>query len=126
MEKSTQQIGIVINSHYIAEQSLPEKEQFVFAYTIKIKNLGTKAAKLLTRHWVITDANGKVEEVHGEGVVGKQPYLNPGEEFQYTSGAILETPVGTMQGNYEMLTSEGIRFEAEIPVFRLSVPNLLH
>ena len=126
MENSAYQIGINIDTHYIEEQSLPEQEQFVFAYTIKIKNTGTKAAKLLTRHWIITDANGKVEEVHGEGVVGKQPYLNPGEEFVYTSGAILETPVGTMQGNYEMLSNEGIRFDAEIPVFRLSVPNLLH
>ena len=126
MEKQPYQIGVNIDTFYLEEQSLPEQEQFVFAYTIKIKNLGTKAAKLLTRHWIITDANGKVEEVHGEGVVGKQPYLNPGEEFEYTSGAILETPVGTMQGNYEILSNEGTRFNAEIPVFRLSVPNLLH
>ena len=126
METHPYQIGIKIDTHYVEEQSLPDQEQYVFAYTIKIKNTGTKAAKLLTRHWIITDANGKVEEVHGEGVVGKQPYLNPGEEFVYTSGAILETPVGTMQGNYEMLSNEGIRFNAEIPVFRLSVPNLLH
>ncbi len=126
MEKHTYQISIDIDSQYIEEQSIPEKDQFVFSYTIKIKNLGTKAAKLLTRHWIITDANGKVEEVHGEGVVGKQPYLNPGDEFQYTSGAILETPLGTMQGNYEMLGNEGTRFHAEIPVFRLSIPNILH
>ncbi len=126
MEKHTYQISIDIDSRYIEEQSIPEKDQFVFSYTIKIKNLGTKAAKLLTRHWIITDANGKVEEVHGEGVVGKQPYLNPGDEFQYTSGAILETPLGTMQGNYEMLGNEGTRFQAEIPVFRLSIPNILH
>ena len=126
MEQTNLQIGINIDTHYLEEQSIPEKQQFVFAYTIKIRNKGTKTARLLTRHWIITDANGKVEEVHGEGVVGEQPYIQPGDEFVYTSGAVLETPVGTMQGNYEMLSCEGTHFEAPIPVFRLSVPNVLH
>lgn len=126
MQETQNQINIDVATQYVEEQSNPNKQQFVFAYTIRIKNSGSKAAKLLTRHWIITDANGKVEEVHGAGVVGKQPFLNPGEEFQYTSGAVLETPLGTMQGNYEMVSIEGERFDAAIPVFRLSVPNLLH
>lgn len=119
-------ISITVATHYIEEQSLPEQNRYVFAYTIRIRNNGAKAAKLLARHWVITDANGKIDEVFGEGVVGKQPYLNPGEEFQYTSGAVIATPVGTMHGNYDMQANDGVRFAAHIPPFTLAVPRLLH
>lgn len=126
LEKMPHHIDVNVETAYIENQSIPEKGRFVFAYTIKIKNVGSHSAKLLNRHWIITDANGKVEEVRGQGVVGQQPHLNPGDEFQYTSGAILETPVGTMQGNYEMVSPEGVKFAAEIPVFRLSVPQVLH
>ncbi len=123
---SPNRVNINVRAQYVEEQSAPEVDRYVFAYTIKIRNVGTQAAKLLTRHWVITDANGKVEEVHGEGVVGKQPYLNPGEEFQYTSGAVLETPVGTMRGSYDMVSNEGVHFDVDIPMFTLSVPRTLH
>jgi ApaG protein len=100
--------------------------RFVFAYTITIRNQGTVAARLLTRHWLITDSNGKVQEVRGEGVVGEQPHLEPGQGFRYTSGAVLETPVGSMQGSYQMLADDGRRFDAPIAPFRLAVPGLLH
>jgi ApaG protein len=98
----------------------------VFSYTITISNTGKLAAKLLTRHWVITDANGEVQEVHGEGVVGEQPYLRPGESFEYTSGTVMDTPVGSMEGSYQMVTDDGSAFDARIPVFTLSMPNALH
>ena len=119
-------IDINVNTSYIPEQSVPELNRFVFSYTIRIRNQGAVAAKLLTRHWIITDANGKTEEVFGEGVVGKQPFLNPGEEFKYTSGAILSTPVGTMQGSYNMLANDGVQFVAPIPMFTLAMPKVLH
>lgn len=111
---------------FIAEQSAPEKDRYVFAYTISITNEGEVSAKLLYRHWLITDANGKVQEVQGEGVIGEQPYLKPGETFRYTSGAILETPVGIMQGYYTMRSDEGDDFDAPIPQFTLSIPRVLH
>lgn len=119
-------IDINVNTSYIPEQSVPELNRFVFSYTIRIRNQGAVAAKLLTRHWIITDANGKTEEVFGEGVVGKQPFLNPGEEFKYTSGAILSTPVGTMQGSYNMVANDGVQFVAPIPMFTLAMPKVLH
>ena len=100
--------------------------ELTFSYTITIHNTGGEPAKLLRRHWVITDANGKVEEVSGEGVVGEQPYLKPGEAFRYTSGAMLDTPVGSMEGEYEMIDDEGREFLAPIPPFSLAVPNKLH
>jgi ApaG protein len=100
--------------------------RFVFAYTITIRNEGNQSAKLLTRHWIINDANGNVQEVHGEGVVGEQPYLKPGESFQYTSGTVIETPVGSMEGSYQMLSEDGTPFDADIPAFTLSLPNKLH
>ena len=111
---------------FIAEQSAPEKGRYVFAYTITITNEGTLPAKLLQRYWLITDANGKIQEVRGEGVIGEQPYLKPGESFRYTSGAILETPVGIMQGYYTMRSDEGDDFNATIPQFTLSIPRVLH
>ncbi|TAL42492.1 MAG: Co2+/Mg2+ efflux protein ApaG [Methylovulum sp.] len=112
--------------YFIAAQSAPEKDRYVFAYTITITNKGEVPAKLLSRHWLITDANGKIQEVRGEGVVGEQPYLRPGETFRYTSGAMIETPVGTMQGDYTMRSDDGDSFNANVPRFTLSIPRTLH
>ena len=127
MEKKTDYaIQVAAQAFYLEEQSNPEQDRYVFAYTIVIQNQGNIAAKLLSRHWIITDANGKIEEVRGEGVVGEQPYLRPGEGFQYTSGAILETSVGSMKGSYQMLADDGITFDAPIPAFVLSIPRTLH
>ena len=119
-------IKIEVQTQYINEQSSPKDNCYIFAYTITIHNRGSSSAKLLTRHWVITDANGKVQEVRGEGVVGKQPELAPGSSFQYTSGTMLETNVGTMGGSYQMVDETGMPFDAEIPEFVLSVPRTLH
>jgi ApaG protein len=120
------EITIHVETAYIEAQSAPDEDQYAFSYTITIHNTGSEAAKLLNRHWVITDANGKIEEVRGEGVVGEQPYLKPGEAFRYTSGAMLDTPVGSMEGEYEMVDDEGQTFMAPIPPFSLAVPNKLH
>ncbi|MEJ2060408.1 MAG: Co2+/Mg2+ efflux protein ApaG [Gammaproteobacteria bacterium] len=122
----THDIQVEAESFYIPEQSDPDNERFVFAYTVTITNRGEISARLLTRHWVITDANGKVQEVQGEGVVGEQPYLRPGEQYQYTSGTMLETPIGTMQGSYQMHADDGQEFDAEIAPFKLSIPMKLH
>ncbi len=111
---------------FIESQSSPNQGRFVFAYTITITNVGLTPAKLLTRHWMITDANGKIQEVSGEGVIGEHPYLKPGESFSYTSGTLLETPVGIMQGNYIMRSDDGDNFSAVIPQFTLSIPRTLH
>lgn len=119
-------VKVTPKSFYIKEHSQPENNRYVFAYTITIRNEGQVAAQLLTRHWIITDANGKVEEVRGEGVVGEQPYLKPGEAFEYTSGAVLETSVGSMEGSYQMVADDGSRFDAPIPAFTLSIPRTLH
>ena len=119
-------LGIDVATRYLDEQSEPERDRYVFAYTIHIRNTGAVPARLLGRHWVITDANGKIEEVDGEGVVGEQPWLRPGEAFQYTSGAVLTTGLGTMQGSYEMVADDGTSFEAPIPAFTLTVPRTLH
>ncbi len=119
-------INIHVATSYIDEQSEPDSDRYVFAYTITITNSGDVAAQLISRHWVITDANGKVQEVSGDGVVGEQPHLNPGEMFRYSSGAILETPVGAMQGLYRMEADDGIAFDAPIAPFTLAVPGLLN
>ena len=119
-------ILVEVESSYIEEQSDPEEDRYVFSYTITIANHGTVSAKLLSRHWIITDANQKTQEVRGEGVVGQQPFLRPGEAFRYTSGSMLETPVGSMRGSYQMQAEDGTAFEADIPVFTLSVPRVLH
>ena len=119
-------LGIDVATRYIDEQSEPDRDRYVFAYTIHIRNTGSGPARLLGRHWVITDANGKVEEVAGDGVVGEQPWLRPGDDFTYTSGAVLETHQGTMEGTYAMLADDGTRFEAPIPAFVLAVPRTLH
>ncbi len=119
------EIGIKVDTAYVDEQSRPDDDRYVFAYTITIRNNGEHAATLRSRHWIITDANGKVQEVHGDGVVGEQPFLKPGEEFRYSSGAILETPVGAMQGMYTMEAEDGGNFDAPIAPFTLAVPGLL-
>jgi ApaG protein len=119
-------INITAATQYLESQSAPDADRYVFAYTITIHNGGTIPARLMTRHWVITDADGKVQEVRGEGVVGEQPRLSPGEYFRYTSAAMIATPVGVMRGAYQLLSDEGESFEAEIPAFTLSIPRVLH
>lgn len=119
-------IDIEVAAHFVAEQSKPEANRYVFAYEVTLRNLGALPARLQTRHWIITDANGKVEEVRGEGVIGEQPRLQPGESYNYTSGAVLETQVGTMRGAYLFHADDGNDFEAPIPEFVLSVPRTLH
>ena len=119
-------IQVDVETRYIEEQSKPEQNYYVFAYTITIRTKGQQAAQLLTRHWVITDSNQKVQEVRGDGVVGEQPHLKPGEQFVYTSGTMLETAVGTMKGSYQMLADDGSRFDAPIDEFVLSTPRVLH
>lgn len=111
---------------FIPDQSNPEDDRYVFAYTINIRNTGKLPAQLVARHWIITDANNEVQEVRGLGVVGNQPLLQPGESFEYTSGCALATPVGTMKGSYQMVGEDGTRFDAEIPEFVLAVPHVLH
>lgn len=125
-DDSPYQIAIDVETTYVDSQSSPQESRYVFAYTITIRNTGSIATRLLTRHWFITDANGKVQEVQGEGVVGQQPYLEPGEGFQYTSAALIETPVGSMHGSYQMMAEDGMEFEAEIPPFSLALPHTLH
>lgn len=120
------QIAIEVETRYIAEQSSPDQNRYVFAYTVRMQNDGAVPARLLSRHWIITDGNGRVQEVRGEGVVGQQPWMRPGDVFEYTSGAVLETGVGTMHGSYEMLADDGVTFLAPIPAFTLSVPRTLH
>lgn len=119
-------VCIQVQSLYVESQSLPEEERYVFAYTITIRNLGRFNVQLLGRYWLITNANGRQTEVQGEGVVGEQPLIPPGGEFQYTSGAVLETPLGTMEGHYEMVDHLGQPFRTAIPVFRLAIPTLIH
>jgi ApaG protein len=119
-------IRVQVVTDYVDEQSEPESGRYVFAYTITIANTGDVPVRLISRHWIITDANGKVQEVTGDGVVGEQPHLNPGEEFRYSSGAVLETPVGAMQGMYRMEADNGVNFDAPIAPFTLAVPGVLH
>ena len=125
-ETITEGIRVQVESFYLEEHSTPEDNRYVFAYNIRLKNLSKLTVQLMRRHWIITDANGKIQEVDGDGVVGEQPYLNPGEEFRYSSGAILETPVGAMQGIYRMEADGGITFDAPIAPFTLAVPGLLN
>ncbi len=125
-EQNTHDIRVAVETNYVEEQSEPDSGRYVFAYTITIHNAGSVPARLLTRHWFITDSNARVQEVRGEGVVGKQPYLRPGESFRYTSGAVLTTAVGSMRGSYEMLADDGKRFDADIAPFTLAVPRTLH
>ncbi|MCP1473066.1 ApaG protein [Pseudomonas sp. EB276 TE3739] len=126
MSDSRYQVDVSVVTHYLADQSQPEHDRFAFAYTITVQNNGEIAAKLLSRHWVITDGNGHVEEVRGEGVVGQKPLIAPGDSHTYTSGTVMTTKVGTMQGTYQMLADDGERFDAIIKPFRLAVPGALH
>jgi len=119
-------IHIAATTQYVAEQSDEAAGRFVFAYTITLRNTGSVAAQLISRHWIITDAQGSVQEVRGLGVVGAQPLLEPGQSFEYTSGAAIATAVGTMKGAYQMVAADGTRFEAQIPELTLSVPRVLH
>jgi ApaG protein len=119
-------ITIKVRTAFIPEQSDPASDRYVFAYTVTIENTGTVAAQLISRHWVITDADSKVQEVRGLGVVGEQPFLRPGESFEYTSGTSMGTPVGAMRGTYQMVAEDGQKFDAEINEFALSMPRVLH
>jgi ApaG protein len=125
-ESSKYEVAVSAVPKYIAEQSDPANDSYVFAYAITIENVGTVAAQLISRHWIITDAAGEVQEVRGLGVVGRQPLLQPGEKFEYTSGCQLETPVGTMRGSYQLTAVDGKQFDAEIREFTLAVPRVLH
>ncbi len=126
MTNTNYQIDIAVETNYIEQQSAPNRDRYVFAYTITIENAGNLPAQLISRHWIITDAAEHVQEVRGDGVIGEQPNLNPGESFSYTSAAMIETPVGTMQGSYQMIANDGTEFDAPIAAFRLSIPNMLH
>lgn len=125
-EISKYDILVQANATFLPEQSDEQENRFVFSYTITITNNGGVAAQLLRRHWIITDASNQVQEVSGLGVVGEQPYLRPGESFQYSSGSSIATPVGTMRGTYQMVAEDGTKFDANIPEFVLSVPRVLH
>ena len=125
-EAKKHEIGVAVTTQYLPEQSEPEAERYFFAYTITVTNHGSVAAQLISRHWIITDAEGMVEEVRGLGVIGQQPLLKPGESFEYTSGCALATPVGTMRGSYQMVAEDGHQFEAPIAEFTLAMPRVLH
>jgi ApaG protein len=126
MAEKLHEIHVEVATDYLPDQSEPAAARYVFAYTITITNTGGVPAQLISRHWIITDADGKVQEVRGLGVVGHQPLLKPGEHFEYTSGSALATPVGTMKGSYQMVAEDGTQFEAPIPEFVLSMPRTLH
>ena len=119
-------IEVSAESVYVRAESEPNDGRYLFAYRVVIRNVGSIAAQLKTRHWIITDSNGKIQEVRGDGVVGEQPHLKPGEEFTYTSAAIIDTPVGSMHGAYQFVTDSGLEFDAVIPPFGLSMPNVVH
>ena len=123
---SAYQFAVTVRTQHLPEQSKPDRDQFVFSYTITIKNTGSVPAQLVSRHWVITDANNTVQEVSGLGVVGHQPLLRPGEEFEYTSGTQMATAQGSMYGEYFCVAEDGHRFEVPVPEFVLSLPHALH
>lgn len=125
-ESKKYEIHVGVSAKYLPDQSDPAAGRYVFAYTIDIRNTGTVAAQLISRHWVIADADSQVQEVRGLGVVGHQPLLQPGQNFEYTSGCVLATPVGTMKGSYQMVAEDGNNFEAPIAEFVLSMPRVLH
>ena len=119
-------IRVHVKTEYLPSESDEDKNRFVFAYTISVENHGVQAAKLLSRHWIITDAENRVQEVKGKGVIGEQPHLKEGESFSYTSGTMIETQVGSMQGSYQMIADDGHKFDAEIKPFTLAIPGVLH
>ena len=125
-ESKKYEIAVTVATQYLADQSEPSAGRYVFAYTVTISNTGTVTAQLISRHWIITDAEGDVQEVRGLGVVGQQPLLAPGQSFEYTSGCALPTPVGTMKGSYQMVAEDGLPFDAPIPEFVVSMPRVLH
>ena len=125
-ESRKYQVAVSATPQFIADQSDPATERYVFAYTITIENVGTVPAQLISRHWIITDGNSRTQEVRGLGVIGQQPLLNPGETFEYTSGCQLDTPVGTMRGTFQMTAEDGTQFDAIIAEFTLSIPRVLH
>ena len=120
------QVDVDVVTRFLKDHSDPENDRFAFAYTITVHNNGSVAAKLMSRHWLITNGDGQVEEVKGAGVIGQQPLIEPGQSHTYSSGAVLSTKVGTMQGSYQMIGDDGVRFDAPIAVFRLSLPDILH
>lgn len=124
--KQLNNIQVNVDTHYIENESIPSQARYIFSYTITIENIGNNAAQLLRRHWIITDENGKVQEVQGDGVVGDQPYLQAGEKYQYTSGTLLATSMGTMKGKYTLVNDDGDEFDAIIPEFLLSIPRTVH
>jgi ApaG protein len=126
MSEGRYEITVSTRSTYVPDQSDEANGRFVFAYTITITNTGTVPAQLVSRHWIITDAVNSVQEVRGLGVVGEQPLLRPTESFEYTSGTAIATPVGTMRGSYQMISEDGVRFDAPIAEFTLSIPRVLH
>jgi ApaG protein len=126
MNNNSYNICVEVTPNYIEEQSKPDQGHYVFSYTVTIINNGNKPARLLTRHWIITDAMGETQEVKGDGVVGEQPHLKPGEGFQYTSGTMMKTPNGSMSGSYQMIADDGFHFDADIPEFFLLAPSTLH
>ena len=125
-ESDAYHVAVSVLSRYLPDQSEPQSQRYAFAYTVRLHNDGEVAARLLSRHWLITDAEGHTEEVRGDGVVGVQPMLQPGERYEYTSGAVLRTSLGTMRGSYQLQAVDGTRFDAQIPAFVLSVPRVLH
>ena len=126
MTTSTQPIMITVITEYLIEQSQPEENRYAFAYHITIKNQSVRSAKILTRHWIIVDANQERKEVHGEGIVGKQPIILSGDKYEYTSAVVLDTPVGTMEGSYQLVDDGGVTFNAPIQPFLLSIPHAVH
>ena len=127
MEESiTEGVQVKVESFYLNSNSKPREGFYVFSYRVKIKNIRQSSVKLLRRHWIITDSNGEINEVRGEGVVGEQPILNPGDEYEYTSGSHLKSPMGTMHGEYIMTNEEGMEFEVAIPCFTLAVPGVIN
>ena len=126
MMENLYKVDVEVKTEYVEYQSIPSENRYVFSYTVTIKNSGKIPAKLISRHWIISDANGKVDEVKGLGVIGEQPRLLSNQSFEYTSGTILNTPVGTMHGQYKMVADNGYEFDTEIPLFSLNIPKILN
>ena len=118
--------SVIVQTAYLPDQSSPEDNQYAFTYTVSIRNNGSIAAQLISRHWIITDANNQIHEIKGLGVVGAQPLLHPNQQFEYTSGSVLATPVGSMRGSYKIVAEDGTFFDAEIAPFTLAVPKVLN